>query len=126
MASVRTAKDCFTSGSEESIRGDFEVEGRLSLSLASVCVSNRRPRDLFITRYTGTPAIEIHRIERILRLPWACRGLALPTRPWETGLSVGTVSGAVKWLEERDLIWRDDANILRQVDPLMARYLKSL
>lgn len=34
--------------------------------------------------------------------------------------------GRVKWLEERDLIWRDDANILRQVDPLMARYLKSL
>lgn len=42
------------------------------------------------------------------------------------GLSVGTVSGAVKWLEERDLIWRDEANILRPVDPLMARYLKSL
>jgi len=42
------------------------------------------------------------------------------------GLSAGTVSGAVKWLEERDLIWRDEANILRPVDPLMARYLKSL
>jgi hypothetical protein len=42
------------------------------------------------------------------------------------GLSVGTVSGAVKWLEERDLIWRDEANTLRPVDPLMARYLKSL
>jgi hypothetical protein len=42
------------------------------------------------------------------------------------GLSVGTVSGAVKWLEERDLVWRDEANILRTVDPLMGRYLRSL
>jgi len=42
------------------------------------------------------------------------------------GLSVGTVSGAVKWLEERDLVWRDEANVLRPVDPLMGLYLRSL
>ncbi len=42
------------------------------------------------------------------------------------GLSVGTVSGAVKWLEERDLIWRDDAKVLRPVDPLLGLYLRSL
>jgi len=42
------------------------------------------------------------------------------------GLSVGTVSGAVRWLEERDLIWRDEANVLRPVDPLMGLYLQSL
>jgi hypothetical protein len=42
------------------------------------------------------------------------------------GLSVGTVSAAVRWLEERDLIWRDEANILRPVDPLMGRYLREL
>ena len=42
------------------------------------------------------------------------------------GLSVGTVSGAVKWLEERDLIWRDEENVLRPVDPLMGQYMKSL
>jgi hypothetical protein len=42
------------------------------------------------------------------------------------GLSVGTVSAAVRWLEERDLIWRDDANILRPVDPLMGQYLREL
>jgi hypothetical protein len=42
------------------------------------------------------------------------------------GLSVGTVSGAVKWLEERDLIWRDESNVLRPVDPLMGLYVKSL
>ena len=42
------------------------------------------------------------------------------------GLSVGTVSGAIKWLEERDLLWRAEGNILRPVDPLMGRYLKSL
>ncbi len=42
------------------------------------------------------------------------------------GLSVGTVSGAVKWLEERDLVWRDEANVLRAVDPLMGLYLRSL
>jgi hypothetical protein len=41
-------------------------------------------------------------------------------------LSVGTVSGAVRWLEERDLIWRDEANVLRPVDPLLGLYLKSL
>jgi hypothetical protein len=41
-------------------------------------------------------------------------------------LSVGTVSGAVRWLEERDQIWRDEANVLRPVDPLMGLYLKSL
>jgi uncharacterized protein len=41
-------------------------------------------------------------------------------------LSAGTVSGAVRWLEERDLIWRDDANVLRPVDPLMGLYLRSL
>jgi hypothetical protein len=41
-------------------------------------------------------------------------------------LSVGTVSGAVRWLEERDLIWRDEVNTLRPVDPLMGLYLKSL
>jgi uncharacterized protein len=42
------------------------------------------------------------------------------------GLSVGTVSGAVKWLEERDLVWRDEENVLRPVDPLMGLYLRSL
>jgi len=42
------------------------------------------------------------------------------------GLSVGTVSGAVKWLEERDLIWRDESQVLRPVDPLMGLYMKSL
>jgi len=42
------------------------------------------------------------------------------------GLSVGTVSGAVKWLEERDLIWRDEANVLRPVDPLLGLYLRGL
>ena len=41
-------------------------------------------------------------------------------------LSAGTVSGAVRWLEERDLVWRDDANVLRPVDPLMGLYLRSL
>jgi uncharacterized protein len=41
-------------------------------------------------------------------------------------LSAGTVSGAVRWLEERDLIWRDDVNVLRPVDPLMGLYLRSL
>jgi uncharacterized protein len=41
-------------------------------------------------------------------------------------LSVGTVSAAVKWLEERDLIWRDQTNILRPVDPLMGQYLRGL
>jgi len=41
-------------------------------------------------------------------------------------LSVGTVSGAVRWLEERDLIYRDDTNVLRPVDPLMGLYLRSL
>jgi len=29
------------------------------------------------------------------------------------GLSVGTVSGAIKWLEERDLLWHAEGNILR-------------
>jgi uncharacterized protein len=42
------------------------------------------------------------------------------------GLSVGTVSAAVRWLEERDLIWRDDTHILRPVDPLMGQYLRGL
>lgn len=42
------------------------------------------------------------------------------------GLSVGTVSGAVRWLEEHDLIWRDGTNVLRPVDPLMGLYLQSL
>jgi hypothetical protein len=42
------------------------------------------------------------------------------------GLSVGTVSAAVKWLEERDLIWRDEMNVLKPVDPLMGQYLRSL
>jgi uncharacterized protein len=41
-------------------------------------------------------------------------------------LSVGTVSGAVRWLEDRDLIWRDESNVLRTVDPLMGLYLRSL
>jgi hypothetical protein len=41
------------------------------------------------------------------------------------GLSVGTVSAAVKWLEERDLLWRDEANVLRPVDPLMGQYVRS-
>jgi AAA+ ATPase superfamily predicted ATPase len=41
-------------------------------------------------------------------------------------LSVGTVSGAVKWLEERDLLWRDDEEVLRPVDPLMGLYLQGL
>jgi hypothetical protein len=35
-------------------------------------------------------------------------------------------SGAVKWLEERDLVWRDEENVLRPVDPLMGLYLRSL
>jgi hypothetical protein len=42
------------------------------------------------------------------------------------GLSVGTVSGAVRWLEERDLLWRDRAGVLRPVDPMLGEYLRSL
>lgn len=42
------------------------------------------------------------------------------------GLSVGTVSAAVRWLEERDLIWRDESNMLCPVDPLMGHYLRGL
>jgi hypothetical protein len=42
------------------------------------------------------------------------------------GLSVGTVSGAVRWLEERDLLWRDQAGVLRPVDPMLAEYLRSI
>jgi hypothetical protein len=41
-------------------------------------------------------------------------------------LSVGTVSGAVRWLEDRDMIWRAESNVLRTVDPLMGLYLRSL
>ena len=42
------------------------------------------------------------------------------------GLSAGTVAKAVRWLEEHDLVFRNDAGVLRPVDPLMGRYLRSL
>jgi uncharacterized protein len=59
----------------------------------------------------------------------AVRPTATPTAQFfltSLALSVGTVAAAIKWLEERDLIWRDEANVLRPVDPLMGLYLKSL
>ena len=75
---------------------------------------------------------------RLLTVPHLTRGVlrALAAEPTATptaqavttslGLSAGTVAKAVRWLEEHDLMFRDDAGILRPVDPLMGQYLRSL
>ena len=75
---------------------------------------------------------------QLLAVPHVTRGVlrALAIEPTATptaqavttslGLSAGTVAKAVRWLEERDLLSRDDAGILRPVDPLMGQFLRSL
>ena len=80
--------------------------------------------ELFKTQLLAVP----HLTRGVLRA-LAVEPTATPTAQAVTtslGLSAGTVAKAVRWLEEHDLVFRNDAGVLRPVDPLMGRYLRSL